>query len=107
MPIALTAAYPTLLVRRAAFERVGLTRAALDARFGLTPDEFQVEGDLIALGPLVGEDTLTDTIAELERMGLTYFDDFFDLSGNWPTWLRLYAAAMSAAAPTEGGRPVT
>jgi hypothetical protein len=21
-----------------------------------------------------------------------YFDDFFELSGNWPTWLRLHAS---------------
>ena len=23
--------------------------------------------------------------------GLTYFDDFFELSGNWPEWLKLFA----------------
>ena len=30
---------------------------------------------------------------ELEEVGLAYFDDYFELSGNWPTWLRLYVAA--------------
>jgi hypothetical protein len=29
-------------------------------------------------------------VAELESMGLVYFDDFFELSGNWPEWVQLY-----------------
>jgi len=30
----------------------------------------------------------------LEGKGIVYYDDMFELSGNWPDWLRLYA--MSA-----------
>ena len=26
-----------------------------------------------------------------EERGLVYYDDMFELSGNWPEWLRLYA----------------
>ena len=81
---------PTLLIRKHAFERVGLTRAQFDEALTLTPDEFRVEGGLIAVGPLVGEDTLTELIALLEERGLVYYDDFFELSGNWPAWLRLF-----------------
>jgi hypothetical protein len=92
MPLPLSAGHPTLFIRRTTFERVGLTRAAIDERFGLTADEFQVEGDLIVVGPLVGEDALTSVIAELEELGLVYFEDFFELSGAWPSWLRLFAA---------------
>jgi hypothetical protein len=33
-----------------------------------------------------------DLFEELEQVGLVYFDDFFELSGNWPQWLRLYVA---------------
>jgi len=29
--------------------------------------------------------------AELETRGLVYFDDFFELSGNWPSWLSIFA----------------
>ena len=90
MPLDVPASAPTLFIRKEAFERAGLTRAAMDERLNLTEDEFRVEGDLIALGPLPGETTLTDLIAELESAGLEYFDDFFELSGNWPGWLRLY-----------------
>jgi hypothetical protein len=86
---------PTLLIRKAAFERAGLTRAQFDEALGLTADEFRVEGALIAVGPLVGDDSLGDLIAQLEEAGMAYFDDFFELSGNWPAWLRLFA--MDAA----------
>jgi hypothetical protein len=92
MPLPLPSDYPTLLIQRAAFERAELTRTAFDERFGLTRDEFRVEGDLIAIGPLVGEDTLTGIVAELESLGLVYFDDFFEMSGNWPVWLKVFAA---------------
>jgi hypothetical protein len=37
----------------------------------------------------VGEDALTSLISELEDLGLTYFEDFFELTGNWPEWVRL------------------
>ena len=92
MPLAIPAGAPTLLLRRDAYERSGLSRADLDARLGLTADEFRVEGDLITVGPLTGEDSLSTVIEELETLGLVYFDDFFELSGNWPDWLKLFAA---------------
>lgn len=97
MPIALSSSDPTLLVRRAAFERVGLTRAQFDDALGLTADEFRVEGDLIAIGPLVGESSLMELIDTLERAGLAYFDDFFEMSGNWPAWLRLFVMGETIA----------
>lgn len=86
---------PTVLIRKAAFERAGLVRAAIDARFNLTADEFRVEGGVIAIGPLYEDDALGTLIEELEAVGLVYFDDFFELPGNWPSWLRLLV--MSAA----------
>jgi hypothetical protein len=90
MPLILSQTAPTLLIRKSAFERVGLTRAQFDEALNLTADEFRVEGGLIAVGPLVGEDTLGDLIAQLEEAGLVYYDDFFELSGNWPEWLQLF-----------------
>jgi hypothetical protein len=93
MPVSLAADRPSLCFRRAAYERAGLVRAAIDERLGLTPDEFRVEGDLVVIGPVHDEDALSALLADLEAAGLTYFDDFFELPGNWPAWLRLYAAA--------------
>jgi hypothetical protein len=91
MPLSIAAGQPTILIRREAFERVNLTRAAIDARFNLTDEEFRVEGRVIAIGPLVGDEALTGLIGELEDLGLTYFEDFFELTGNWPDWVRLVA----------------
>lgn len=87
---------PTLFMRRDAYEKSGLSRAQLDERLGLTDQEFRVEGQLIALGPIYPSengDALGELIAELEELGLVYFDDFFELSGNWPEWLKLYASS--------------
>jgi hypothetical protein len=87
---------PTLFIRREAYERSGLTRAVIDDRLGLTPDEFRVEADLIALGPIYDNEgtVLGDFIAELEDVGLVYFDDFFELSGNWPAWLKVHTSSV-------------
>ena len=93
MPLPISAAAPTLFIRRDAFERVGLTRAALDERLVLTDEEFRVEGNLVAVGPIPGDEALTALIDEMEALGLVYFDDFFELSGNWPDWLKLHAMA--------------
>lgn len=91
MPLSLTQGVPTLLFRREAYERAGLTRASLDARLGLTDTEFQVDGDLVALGPIYDVEALGTLVDELEGLGLTYFDDFFEMSGSWPEWLALIA----------------
>ena len=99
MALNIASGAPTLLIRRAAYESSGISRAAIDERFGLTPDEFRVEGDLVAVGPLHGAaaDGLGEFVEDLERVGLVYFDDFFELSGSWPDWLRLFASSSSRA----------
>lgn len=91
MPTPLSHTAPTMFIRKAAFERVELTRQAFDDLLGLTPEEFVVDRDLIVIGPIVGETALTELIELLERAELVYFDDFFELSGNWPGWLQLIA----------------
>ena len=93
MPLEISQSRSTVLVRREAFERAGLQRSAIDKRYNLTDLEFNVEGDLIAIGPLPADELASDMIADLEIAGLAYFEDFFELSGNWPEWLRLYARA--------------
>lgn len=93
MALSIVNGAPSLFIRRAAYESSGLTRAAIDERLGLTADEFRVEGDLVCIGPIYDTDALGPLIAELEEMGLAYYDDFFELSGNWPSWLTIHASA--------------
>ena len=87
MALLVTQGVPTLFFRREAYERAGLTRATLDARLGLTDAEFRVEGNLVAIGPIYDVDALGVLVDELEQIGLTYYDDYFELSGSWPEWL--------------------
>jgi len=94
MPLPKAEGASTLLIRRPAYERSGLDRSTLDERLGLTPDEFRVEGSLIAIGPITGEDSLGDIIDELEANGLNYFEDFFELSGSWPEWLKVFCGSI-------------
>jgi hypothetical protein len=98
MPIALSPGYPSLLLRRPVFEKAGLSRAQLDERLGLGPDEFTVEGDLICIGPIYDDEAFQELLTELESLGLAPFDDFFDLGGNWPPWLALYAIGVRPGA---------
>jgi hypothetical protein len=85
-----------VLIRQSAFEGSGITRTAIDERYNLTADEFRVEDGLVVLGPLPSDDILPELIDDLEQSGLVYFDDFFELSGNWPDWLLLYARSVKA-----------
>jgi hypothetical protein len=93
MPIPIVSGASTILIRREAYERTALVRAAIDERLGLAEDEFRVERDLVAIGPILDEDALGAFTSDLERLGLSFFDDFFELSGNWPPWLYLHAAS--------------
>ena len=81
-----------MFVLRSAYERADLARAAIDKRLGLTANEFRVEGDLVAIGPVYDGEAFAALIADLERLGLEYYEDFFELSGNWPEWLSVLAS---------------
>jgi hypothetical protein len=95
MALSIQQGAPSILIVRRAYEASGIARAMIDERLGLTVEEFRVEGELVVLGPIFGggDDALADVISDLERAGLRYFDDFFELSGNWPPWLRLFASS--------------
>ena len=95
MPLKLSEAASTLLIRRQAFESSGLVRADIDMRLGLTDEEFRVEADVVAIGPVFNGDGLNELVVDLESRGLVYFDDFFELSGNWPTWLSVFVMSRA------------
>lgn len=91
MPLSVANSLATIFVRKSAFETGSLARAEIDQRFNLTDEEFRVEGELIAIGPLPSDDMVGPVLEYFESKGLVYYDDFFELSGNWPEWLRVYA----------------
>ena len=96
MPLRLSDTASTLLIRRPAFETAGIARADIDSFLDLTDQEFRVEGDVVAIGPVFDAEALSELVAELEKRGLVYFDDFFELSGNWPEWLSLFAMGRTS-----------
>src|SRR5437867_6270879 len=95
MPLPIRSGAPTLFILRSAYERSGLERAAIDERLGLTADEFRVEGEVVVIGPVYDSEAFTAIIDDLERLGLTYYEDFFELSGNWPGWLSVFGGSVS------------
>ena len=91
MPLPLSSGASTLVVKKAAFERAGITRAQIDKALTLTDEEFRVEHGLVAIGPIYDEEGFATLIEAFENGGLVYFDDFFEMSGNWPEWLSVFA----------------
>src|SRR5438876_150351 len=79
--------------RRDAYGRAGLVRTAIDELLGSTPDEFRVEGDLVAIGPIYDDNAFAELMKQCELQGLEFYDDFFELTGNWPEWLTVLASA--------------
>jgi hypothetical protein len=91
MPLSVRAGLPILFVRKEAFERASLMRAEIDEQFNLTDAEFRVEKGLVAIGPLPSDEMIGPKIEYFEKKGIAYYDDMFELSGNWPEWLLLFA----------------
>lgn len=92
MPQEIPAGQSMLFIRRDAYERSGITRQSIDERLNLTAEEFRVEGGLVMIGPIPDDAELRDILDDLEEAGLVYFDEYFELTGNWPGWIRLYVA---------------
>ena len=56
-----------------------------------------MEGEIVALGPIYDVDALGELVDELEASGLTYYEDFFELSGSWPEWLMVLVRGAGPA----------
>src|SRR5262245_44471991 len=105
MPLPIPSGPPTLFIRKSAYERTGLIRDAIDTRLGLTPDEFRVESDVVAIGPIYDTEAFSALVDDLEKLGLTYYDDFFELTGNWPAWLAVFAGAVGSQGRNSPSQP--
>ena len=82
-----------------------MVRSALDERLGLTDNEFRVEGDVVVIGPVYDGEALATVLEEFERLGLEYYDDFFELSGNWPAWLSVFVGAGADPGRSSPSQP--
>lgn len=96
---------PTLFIRKSAYEGTGLMRVAIDERLGLTNEEFRVEGGLVVIGPIHDQSGLTSLLEDFERLGLAYYEDFFELSGNWPDWLSVLVGSVGASGLSSPSQP--
>lgn len=105
MPLPISAGAPTLFIRKSAYEQTGLVRTAIDTRLGLTPEEFRVEGEVVAIGPVYDTEAFAALIDDLEKIGLTYYDDFFELSGNWPEWLAVFTGPVGVQGRSKPSQP--
>ena len=105
MPVPIHSGAPTLFIRRSAYERAGLVRAAVDERLGLTSDEFRVDGEVVVIGPVHDAEAFAALLEEHEGIGLVYYDDFFELTGNWPDWLSVFAGPVSSPGRSSPSQP--
>ena len=96
MPLSVKTGAPTIIVRREAFERARITRETIDRALVLTSEEFRIERDLVAIGPIYNDEGLATLVRTFEDAGLVYFDDFFEMSGNWPAWLSFHVISRRA-----------
>jgi hypothetical protein len=94
MPIQLDHNRPTILIKQPSFEAAGIARVEIDSKYNLTDQEFQVEAGIVAV-MLPSDDLLPALIDDLEGRGLVYYDDFFEMSGNWPEWIAVYVRSST------------
>jgi hypothetical protein len=74
-----------LIVRRSA-----LVERRVDLRdlFTAIEAEERLDGsdDLLSFGPHFGREALNTIMSRLTKLGLVYFDDFFEFCGDYPPW---------------------
>ena len=79
-----------IIVRRPALAERGVSWAdllsALEVSVPLDSNE-----SLASFGPHFGREAVDEFLRRLTRLGLVYFDDFFEFSGEWPLWCKFKA----------------
>lgn len=74
-----------IVVRRAALAAKNVDLSTVMAEFNFET-YFDESNSLISLGPFFGGDAADASMRSLERIGLTYIDDFFIFEGFIPDW---------------------
>ncbi|QHO77643.1 hypothetical protein ACH79_38440 [Bradyrhizobium sp. CCBAU 051011] len=79
-----------LIVRRNA-----LVERQIDLRDLFTAMEVEegldVNDHLLSFGPHFGSEALNTIMSRLTKLGLVYFDDFFEFCGDYPPWCSFQA----------------
>jgi hypothetical protein len=44
----------------------------------------------VAIGPIYDDEGLEKLIEAFEGLGLELYDDYFEMTGNWPAWVTLF-----------------
>ncbi len=91
-----------LVVRRAALADRGVTYEHL-LRAMEVDARLDADADLISFGPHFGGEAGSELARRLERLGLVYADDFFELTGDFPDWCGL-SGFLEREGPGEGAR---
>lgn len=77
-----------IVIRRQAIidKAVDIERVMRDFNFDQLYDQ---SSDFLSLGPFFGGDASDSCMKMLEKLGLTYIDDFFILEAYFPEWCRV------------------
>jgi hypothetical protein len=74
-----------LVVRRKALRERGVSWADLLAALEVS-EPLDKNANLVSFGPHFGQEAVHAMSRRLISIGLRYFDDFFEFSGDYPKW---------------------
>ncbi len=57
---------------------------------------FDSNDEIASFGPHFGQEALDTLVRRLSDLGLKYFDDFFEFSGDFPKWCIFKVSAANA-----------
>ena len=85
----------SIVVRLASLKKRGVPLSKLMAALGAS-EPFDSNDEIASFGPHFGREALDTLVQRLSDLGLEYFDDFFEFSGDFPKWciFRVSAAQL-------------
>jgi len=79
-----------IIIRRAALTERNVAWANVLGALE-TSEPLDSSETLISFGPHFGPEALDEFVRRLTSLGLVYFDDFIQFSGDWPGWCKFMA----------------
>ena len=84
-----------IVVRLASLNEQGIPLEKLQIAIE-TSSPFDSNAEIASFGPHFGAEALETLVRRLSDLGLKYFDDFFEFSGDFPKWCIFGVSAASA-----------